>query len=157
MSARDLQFDDSFEITEDVVVRCNHCGQRHVFNRYSAGVETWSEEANMGTRMEYTYIFEDDCVFCGARLACTIRFSEYPTGSGSIEGVPEFEFKGCKQIGNMVEVEYHHLDYSPFIESPYIPTILHHNSSAQLPYMSFVLKDGQASIYDKSTDNYRNG
>ena len=59
MSVKDFLPIDGFDIAKDIHVRCKNCRRLHTFEKEECGSDTWSEEADMGTRTEYTFIFDD--------------------------------------------------------------------------------------------------
>ena len=97
--------ESGFEIETLIRVRCLKCGKTHIFNKNEIEPDKWSEESHMGMRTEYAFLFEKECNICGSQIRCTVRVSEYPTGT--IEGIPSIECYGCEVIGNVpVKVAY---------------------------------------------------
>lgn len=58
MSVNDFLPIDGFDISKDIHVRCKNCRRLHTFEKEECGSDTWSEEADMGTRTEYTFMFD---------------------------------------------------------------------------------------------------
>ena len=152
MSAKDFLPVDGFEIVKDIHVRCKNCGRLHIFKKEECSPDTWSEEANMGTRTEYTFLFDGQCERCGNRLLSTIHVSEYPPGT--MEGAPFIECKGCEEIGfSNDNVKY--FDYGTYINSPEISQIITSRPKQADQKMKLALDDGQAIVLG-SEQLYRN-
>ncbi|MBQ8940699.1 MAG: hypothetical protein IJ062_02605 [Firmicutes bacterium] len=153
MPAKDLLSADGFEVVKNIYVRCKNCGGLHIFRKGESSPDTWSEEANMGTRTEYTFLFDGQCKRCGNRLLSTVRVSEYPPGT--MEGEPSIECEGCEEIEfSSNSVEY--CDYGTYINSPEISHIIIQHPQQVGQKLSFVLDDGQA-IVDEDERPYHNG
>ena len=153
MSAKDYLPVDGFEVVKDIHVRCKNCGLLHIFKKEECSPDTWSEEANMGTRTEYTFLFDDQCKRCGNRLLSTVRVSEYPPGT--MEGAPSIECEGCEVIGfDYDSVEY--CDYGTYVDSPEISQIIIPRPQQAGHKLDLALDDGQAIVVGNE-QLYRNG
>ena len=141
--------ESGFEIETLIRVRCLKCGKTHIFNKNDIEPDTWSEESHMGTRTEYTFLFEKECAKCGSQIKCTVRVSEYPTGT--IEGSPSIECYGCEVIGNVpVKVAYH--DYEEYFKSEAIPCFIIPSKTQQRSTRRIALVDGDALLYKPDED-----
>ena len=135
--------ESGFEIETLIRVRCLKCGKTHIFNKNEIEPDKWSEESHMGMRTEYAFLFEKECNICGSQIRCTVRVSEYPTGT--IEGIPSIECYGCEVIGNVpVKVAYH--DYEEYFKSDAIPVLIIPKNERNRLVREVALVNGNALI-----------
>ena len=143
MSVKDFLPIERFDIVKGIHVRCNNCRRLHTFRKEECGSDTWSEEADMGTRTEYTFMFDGHCKRCGNHLSCTVRVSEYP--SGKMEGAPSIECRGCEEIDFYYDsVDY--CNYETYIDSPEINQIIPTRPQQVGHKLNLVLDDGRAIV-----------
>ena len=153
-SIKDMLPDNGFEIVKNMQVRCNRCGHINYLNWKGASEESFSEEADMGTRTEYTFTLEEECESCGKSFSCIIRATEYPPGG--VEGIPILKCINCVSIDKgMTPVEYIVRDYDTFLDSPYIPEIVVPGRQISRQEMGIILVNGKALVCNEARDSDR--
>lgn len=70
-----------FEISRDVIIKCEKCGEINIIDRNNFDVDYFSYERQMGAEVTHEYFVESSCTKCKNCLSCIIRVYEYPMGA----------------------------------------------------------------------------
>lgn len=101
-------------VANDLVIKCCTCGEKHIIDKESLDINTYSYERQMGDEVEYIFSGETNCINCGAVLSYIVRGYEYPVGCLNYE---DYESEGCIFLQEpSLDVNYFEFEYDGYFE-----------------------------------------
>ena len=70
-----------FEISKEIVIKCDKCGKVNIIDKNDFDVNTFSSERQMGTEVTHEFSAESNCSECNNDFNCIVRVYEYPIGA----------------------------------------------------------------------------
>ncbi len=109
------------EITNNILIRCNRCGEEILIEKDYFELSTYSDERPMGPEVAYIYTHDLICDNCRNNIYVEIRGYEYPVGAFNYS---DNEIKGATFVVNPeIDVVYYDFEYNDFDSEYYRPVI----------------------------------
>lgn len=70
-----------FEISKEIVIKCDKCGKINIIDKNDFDVKTFSCERQMGPEVTHEFSAESSCSECDNVFSCVVRAYEYPIGA----------------------------------------------------------------------------